>query len=131
MKNKTILLINNDPSVYEFIKKILNHFCGWQVLKANSSIQALKLAIQAQPDAILFDLSASGLGLFLFSFLIELRSQTITQSIPVIMIGEPEWLHTDLLHEFAIAGVINYSTVFTKFPQQIANLLDWDQSTIF
>lgn len=128
MSTKTILLINDDPSIQGFIQNILNHLGGWQVLKARSSLHALKLATQAKPDAILFDLSASGLGLFLFSFLTELRSQAITQSIPVMVIGETQWLHTDLLQEFSISGVIDYSMMLTKLPQQISQLLNWDQN---
>ncbi|MEB3309636.1 MAG: response regulator [Snowella sp.] len=126
MQTKTILLINSEPNVQESIQDSFNHFCGWQVLKASSPHKGLQFATQAEPDAILFDISTTGMDLF--AFLTQLRSQSITQHIPVMIMAEAKWLHADLLQEFAIAGVIDYSTAFTKFPQQIAQFLNWDKN---
>lgn len=128
MSTKTILLINDDPSVQESIKESLNHVGGWQVLKANSPLKGLKFITQIKPDAILFDIST--LGMDFFAFLTQLRAKTLSHDIPVMIMADAEWLHPDLLQEFAIAGVIDYSTAFTKFPQQIAQLLNWDKHTM-
>ena len=126
MITKTILLINSEPNVREVLQACLSHLGGWQVLSTGSPSEGLQLAARNQLDAILFDLSTFGMNFSIF--LKQLRSQSETQQIPVVLIAvEAKWLNIEPLKQFQIAGVVDYSREPAKLPQQIAKLLDWDE----
>jgi CheY-like chemotaxis protein len=127
MITRTILLINSEPNVREVIQDCLSHLGGWQVLSTGSPSEALRRAAQDQPDAIVFDLSTFGMNFF--NFLNQLRSQPLTQNIPVVLIAvEAKWLNIEPLQALQIAGIIDYSGDPARLPQQIAQLLNWDQA---
>ena len=122
---KTILLINSESNVREVVEACLTHLGGWQILSTGSPSEGLRLAIQDQPDAIVFDLSTFGLDFY--TFLKRLQAQPATQAIPVVLIATgTKWLNIKPLQRFQLAGVIDYSVDPTTLPQQIATLLNWD-----
>lgn len=124
--SKTILLIHSEPTVQEVISAYLTHLGGWQVHNASSPLEGMYWAVQDRPDAIVFDLSTSGMNWF--TFLKRLREQPTTYDIPVVLIAvEAKWLNTAPLHQFQVAGVIDYSSQPAQLPQQIATLLNWPQ----
>jgi CheY-like chemotaxis protein len=125
--SKTILLIHSDPTVLEVLSACLTHLGGWQVCSAGSPLEGLYWALQERPDAIVFDLSTSGMNWF--TFLQRLREQTPTDDIPLVLIAiEAKWLSTAPLHQFQVAGLIDYSAQPEQLPQQIATLLNWPQT---
>lgn len=126
MTTRTILLINSEPNVREVVQACLTFLGGWQVSITHSPVDALQQALQQQPDAIVFDLSTFGMNFF--TFLKRLRAQPATQSIPVVLITTgAKWLNIEPLEQFQLAGVIDYSTDPTSFPQQLSRLLKWDE----
>ncbi|MDX2228284.1 MAG: response regulator [Leptolyngbyaceae cyanobacterium bins.349] len=126
VSTKKILLIHSEPTVQEVLNVCLTHLGGWQVLNSGSPLEALRVAEQEQPDAIVFDLATAGMNFF--TFLQRLRNQSTTQSIPVVLIAvEAKWLSTAALMPFQVAGVIDYSHDPARLPQQIASLLNWDR----
>jgi CheY-like chemotaxis protein len=123
---KTILLINSELNVQEVLQAYLAHFGGWQILKASSPLYGLASAAQAQPDAILFDLSTFGMNFF--SFLKRLRSRPETENIPVVfLVTGVHYLDYDMLKNFQIAGIIDYFIDPASIAQQVAKLLAWDE----
>lgn len=122
--SKRILLIHSEPSVQEVLHACLTYLGGWQVCSANSPLEGLYWAEQERPDAIVFDLSTSGMNWF--TFLQRLRNHPTAGDIPVVLIAvEAKWLNTAPLHHFQIAGVIDYSSQPAQLPQKIATLLNW------
>ncbi len=121
---KRILLIHSETSVQEVLHACLTYLGGWQVSNANSPLEGLYWAEQECPDAIVFDLSTSGMNWF--TFLQRLRNHPTTCDIPVVLIAaEARWLNTAPLKHFQIAGVIDYSSQPAHLPQKIAILLNW------
>lgn len=126
MPTRTILLINSEPTVRELLQACLIHLGGWQVCGVNSPVAGLECATQAQPDAIVFDLSTFGMSFF--TFLKRLRGHPMTQGIPVILIATgTKWLNIEPLQQFQLAGVIDYAGDPARLPQQIAQLLNWEE----
>ena len=125
MISKKILLINSEPHVREVMNAYLSYPSGWQVLSASSPLEGLEYAAQAQPDAVIFDLSTFGMNFL--AFLKRLRLQPPNQNTPVVLVAEKKWLDSELLQEFQIAGVIDFYTDAASIPQQVAKLLNWDE----
>ncbi|MDX2217019.1 MAG: response regulator [Oculatellaceae cyanobacterium bins.114] len=126
MITKTILLINSEPNGQEVMQACLSHLGGWQVLNASSPLEGLEYAAQDQPDAIVFDLSTSGMNFF--TFLKNLRDQPVTQEIPIVLLAAGmKWLNIELLQQFQVTGVIDDLSDPIRLAQQIATLLNWDE----
>ncbi|HEY9657263.1 MAG TPA: response regulator [Allocoleopsis sp.] len=126
MTTKTILLIHSEYTVREVLQACLSQLGGWNVHAVGSPSEGLQRSIQEQPDAIVFDLSTSGMTFF--TFLKQLSTQPATQHIPVVLISNgAKWLKIEHFPEFQVAGLIDYSLDPIKLPQQIATLLNWDE----
>lgn len=127
MTTRTILLIHSESTVREVLQACLSQLGGWNVYATGAPSEGLQRSIQDQPDAIVFDLSTSGMTFF--TFLQRLRTQPATQHIPVVLISNgAKWLKIEHFPEFRLAGVIDYSFDPIKLPQQIATLLNWDEA---
>ena len=105
MATKRILVVDDDLSILEVVEAALRWLGGWQVLKAHSGKTGLEKAHLEKPDMILLDVTMPDLdGL---TFLDYLRSDSITQSIPVILLTGYRYLpHADILKEKGVLEVI-------------------------
>lgn len=100
-----VLVVDDDDSIREVATLALELVGGWKVSSAGSGPEALGVARDAQPDAVLLDVMMPGMdGL---TTLARLREDPATTAIPVILMTakaatgeEPEWQGLD------IAGVI-------------------------
>ncbi|GAB4375809.1 MAG: response regulator [Elainellaceae cyanobacterium] len=126
MTTKKILLINGNSSVREVVQVCLSHLGGWEVIEIDAPNKGLQQAIQAQPDAIVLDLSSSGMDYG--TFLQRLRAQPATQATPVVVLTTGiKWLNLKRLQPFQVAGAIEYCADPTEIPKQIAKLLNWNK----
>jgi CheY-like chemotaxis protein len=130
MTTKTILVINREPRLREVVQECLSNLGGWQVFSTGSPLEGLRCADQDQPDAIVLDLSSSGMDYV--TFLRKLRAQPTTQTVPVVILATgTKWLNFQHLQPFQVLGVIDYSSDPTEIPQQIAKLLNWHEKSAF
>jgi len=55
VNHKTILVIDDDPTVLHLLQKKLTQACGYKVLTALDGVSGLELACRCRPDLILLD----------------------------------------------------------------------------
>lgn len=122
---KTILLINSEPNVREVMQACLSDLGGWNVLTAGFLLEGLRQAVLHPPDAIILELSRTGMDEF--RVLEKLRVQPITQKIPVVLLAaRAKWLDSQLLERYQVAGAIANSLDPAMLPERVAKLLGWD-----
>ncbi len=121
---KRILFIEDELNVRQVVKACLEALGGWNVLLAASGQEGLAKAVSEKPDAILLDVMMPGMdGLALLQ---ELKSNPVTQSIPIVFLTarlsltEPQRFQ-ELGVQGAIAKPFNSLTLVPK----IANALGW------
>ena len=123
--SKTLLLINSEPNLREVVQACLMDLGGWEVLTAGSLLEGLRQAVLHPPDAIILELSRTGMDEF--RVLEQLRAQPTTQTIPVVLLtARAKWLDSQLLQRYQVAGVIANSLDPAMLPVQVAKLLGWD-----
>ncbi|WP_199345126.1 MULTISPECIES: response regulator [Nostoc] len=125
MTTKTILLIDDELNVREIVELCLKDLAGWNVLTADSPLQGLQSAVGDSPDAIVLDISISGIDTF--KLMNKLRNNPDTQTIPIVLLSaNVRWLDSQFLRNYQIAGVILKPFDPVNLPAQIAKLLNWD-----
>lgn len=122
---KTLLVINSEPNVQEVVQACLMDLGGWKVLTAGSLLEGLGQAVLHPPDAIILEISKTGIDEY--RVLEQLRAHPETQTIPVVlMTARAKWLDSKLLQRYQVAGVIANSLDPAMLPERVANLLGWD-----
>ncbi|MBD2519408.1 response regulator [Nostoc sp. FACHB-973] len=125
MTTKTILLIDDELNVREIVELCLKDLAGWNVLTADSPLQGLQSAVGDSPDAIVLDISISGIDTF--KLMNKLRNNPDTQAIPIVLLSaNVRWLDSQFLRNYQISGVILKPFDPVNLPAQIAKLLSWD-----
>jgi CheY-like chemotaxis protein len=82
--SKRVLVVDNETSIQTVAKLSLEMTAGWEVLTASSGIEAIDVALQEQPDAILLDVMMPDMdGPTTFA---RLQENPQTQAIPVILL---------------------------------------------
>ncbi len=81
----TVLVIDDDPRVRDFIRRILEQQ-GHRVVAAADGAEGIELAERHRPDAITLDVVMPG-GMDGWQVLRQLKESPATQSIPVIMVS--------------------------------------------
>ena len=82
VKQKRILVVDDDPGDIGYLKKILNS--DYILIEANDGLQALKIAKREHPDLILLDVmmpNTSG-----YTVCAHLKGNPDTKDIPVVMV---------------------------------------------
>jgi DNA-binding response OmpR family regulator len=79
-----VLLVEDEPNIIEAISFLL-HRDGWQVRTHSDGADAVKIITRTAPDLLILDVmlpNRSGIDI-----LIDLRAQTETKSLPVLMLS--------------------------------------------
>jgi CheY-like chemotaxis protein len=124
VRDKKILVIDNEPSIREVAQICLETVAGWHTVVAGSGLEGIATAEREQPDAILLDVMMPDLdGLATFDLL---QANPKTRSIPVILLTAKVQIsdcqnYTDL----GIRSTIAKPFSPLKLAQQIATILDW------
>ena len=80
---RTALVVDDEPVARDFVRAILESV-DWNVIEAPDGETALKMAKEQKPQLVLLDVQMPGESGF--SVFAELREDTQTASIPVIMV---------------------------------------------
>jgi CheY-like chemotaxis protein len=126
MTTPTVLVVDDDDSVRIITELALEKVAGWHVISASGGAEAVELATQHHPDAVLLDLmmpDMDGRATFL-----ALRAQEATSAIPVVLLtaklqvgGGPQ-----IWDDLAVAGVIAKPFSPRTLGAEVAAMLGWD-----
>lgn len=122
--SKTILVIDNEPSIQEVTQICLETVAGWHVVTASSGLEGLEKAATEQPDAILLDVMMPGMdGITTFQ---KLQENEKTREIPVLLLtakvqASDRQRYVEMGVREAIAKPFNP----LELPAQIAAALGW------
>jgi len=84
MNKQRVLIVDDEPDAIEFVKAILDEITEFEVIDAIDGESGLEMAKQYIPDLIILDVMMPGIdGFKVFN---ELRLNTATREIPVIML---------------------------------------------
>lgn len=124
IKNKRILLIDDEETIQEVVQLGIEIEVGWEVLIASSGIEGIKIAETQQPEAIILDVMMPDLdGIATLS---QLKDNPKTRSIPVIFLtAKIQAADKNQFHNLGVAGVITKPFNSMTLASQIANLLGW------
>lgn len=125
---KRILFIDDELHVRQVVKACLEALGGWNVSLAASGQEGLVKAVSEKPDAILLDVMMPGMdGLALLQ---ELKSNPVTQSIPVVFLtARLSFTETQRFQELGVKGAIAKPFNSLTLVPQIANALGWNLET--
>jgi CheY-like chemotaxis protein len=125
MANKKILIVDDEERIREVVRVCLVKLAKWETLIAASGSEAIQIAAEAQPDAILLDVSMPGMnGL---ETLQQLQSNPQTQQIPVIFLTAKVQPSEQLQYQqLGVVGLIMKPFDPVQISQQISQLLGWN-----
>ena len=116
MTQYTILVIDDDEDIRQFLKRTLATAGGYTVLTAGSGRDGIKLARKKIPDLVLLDIIMPGLDGF--DVLQRLKSDYKTMSIPVVI------LSSETSEATKVKGASLYSDLYLTKPITRDDLLE-------
>lgn len=124
MAQKRILVVDDDDGVREVIQICLEAIAGWKVLPAASGGEALTVAEDQKPDAILLDVMMPDMdGLNTFQ---QLQISSATKDIPTILLtAKAKISEQRKLQVLGVAGVIVKPFEPYNLVAQIKTILNW------
>lgn len=123
--NKSILIVDDEEDVRAIAQLGLEMGSSWNIFTASSGQEALVIACDRQPDAILLDMMMPELDGF--ATLQHLKANPLTQTIPVILVtakNQPSDLEN--FASLAVAAVFAKPFRPLKLKEQISAALGWD-----
>lgn len=121
---KRILIVDDEDDVREITQLGLQMGTDWGVLTASSGQEALTMAANSLPDAILLDMMMPNMDGR--ATLQQLRANPVTESIPVILVtakaGQSNQTDFQVL---AISGVIAKPFRPLQLAAEISKILGW------
>lgn len=127
---KNILIVDDEEDVRAIAQLGLEMGAGWNVLTACSGEEALKMAVNYQPDAILLDMMMPDMDGR--STLKKLKANPKTQPIPVILVTAKAQNSTqEGFSGMEIAAVFAKPFRPLKLAGQISQALGWPRSGNF
>ena len=124
LASRQILTIDDESHVREVVNACLEALGGWQVLAAPSGQEALDLLEREKPDAIILDWMMPDMdGL---TFLKQLRTNLVTQKIPVIVLSAKAYLPKEELVKLGVVATIAKPFDPLALAQNVADSLGWE-----
>lgn len=127
MKEKRILVIDDEDDIREVAQLSLEMVGGWKALAASSGQNGLALALTEQPNAILLDVMMPDMdGPTTFH---QLQANPATKHIPVILLTA-KVLSTDRHRwsDLGVTGIIAKPFDPMSLANQVADTLGWELS---
>lgn len=123
-QTKRILIVDDEEDIRDVVRVSLEEFGHWQTLTAASGVEGLQLAKEEPIDAILLDISMSGMDGF--ATCEKLQADAKTRKIPVIVLTA-KVLPSDRerFEQLAVAGVISKPFDPMTIWKQVADILEW------
>ncbi|MBD2294539.1 response regulator [Anabaena sphaerica FACHB-251] len=124
MKNKRVLIIDDEPGIRQIVQISLKAIAGWEVLLAASGLEGITMAIAELPDAILLDLMMPEMdGIATFE---QMQTNPVLQSIPTILLtAKAQTTEQCQFTELPITGVISKPFKAPDLVKQMRSLLNW------
>ena len=124
MSRRRVLLVDDEEDIRQVAAMTLDLVGGWDVTTAASGKEALALAAQDPPDAILLDVMMPGLdGPAVFR---RLREDEATRSIPVILLtAKVQAADRRCFEDLGVDGVLAKPFDPMRLPSQVADVLGW------
>jgi CheY-like chemotaxis protein len=123
--SRQILIVDDEEDVRSIAKLGLEMGAGWRVLTACSGEEALTIAANHQPDAILLDLMMPEMDGR--ATLQHLKANPDTQTIPVILVtAKIQHSGQNHLQDLEVAAVFIKPFRPLNLAQQIVKALDWN-----
>ncbi|XAS63546.1 response regulator [Pseudarthrobacter sp. So.54] len=121
---RSILLIDDDPSIREVARTVLEMVGGYDVETAASGLEGLKKARTSPPDAIVLDVMMPGLdGPGTFALLQE---HPETRDVPVILLtAKTQAADRSRFAALGVAGMLPKPFDPMTLCDQIAGILGW------
>jgi len=128
MKIPTVLVVDDDDSIREITEMALDVVSGWNVIAAAGGAQAIELAREHRPDAVLLDLMMPVVdGRATFQ---ALRADERTRDIPVILLtAKLQVGQVQAWDDMAVAGVISKPFSPMTLGTEVAAMLGWGDTT--
>lgn len=121
MTEKKVLIIDDEEDIRKLIQTCLEIMGGWQVLTAASGSEGINLAQLECPNAILLDVMMPDVdGL---TTLKKLKSNSITSSIPVVLLTARKGFIDRQFTKLGVKGVLNKPFNPLKIAEQLAAVL--------
>lgn len=124
MTTKRILVIDDEAPIREVVAASLQRLGGWKVTVAASGKEALQQVYATPPDAIVLDVVMPEMdGL---TFLKYLRADSLTKSIPVVLLTANSYLFdTQLFSQMGVVLSVDKPFSPQNLVQQITDVLAW------
>jgi CheY-like chemotaxis protein len=122
--NKRILAIDDEEVIQIIIQECLEELAQWKVFTASSGSEGIEVTRSQVLDAILLDVSMSGMdGITTFQ---KLQADPISRTIPVILLtAKVQFDEQAQFSQLAIAGIITKPFDPMTLAEQIAEMLAW------
>lgn len=121
---KCVLIVDDEADVREVTKLGLEMGTDWMVLTASSGAEAIALATEKHPDAILLDLMMPDMDGR--ATLKQLKADTTTRVIPVILVTAKAQQSTLLdFEDLDIAAIVAKPFRPLKLAAEITRILQW------
>ncbi|UBF28277.1 response regulator [Kovacikia minuta CCNUW1] len=123
--SRQILIVDDEEDVRAIAQLGLEMGAGWSVLTACSGQEALSMATDHQPDAILLDMMMPDMDGR--STLQKLKADPATQQIPVILVtAKVQQSDQDSFADLDIAAIFAKPFRPLKLAEQISEALGWN-----
>ncbi len=127
-ERRRILVVDDSGLVRQLAQVALESIGGWEVLPAESGVEALEQADSEQPEAILLDVVMPGMDGF--ATLAALRAKHSTSDIPVILVtAKDKPADRQRAESLGAAGMIAKPFAVEELAGQVAAVLGWDPSS--
>ncbi|WP_088889621.1 response regulator [Leptolyngbya ohadii] len=121
---RTILVVDDEEDVREIVSMGLEMGAGWHILTASSGREAITIAAEEQPDAILLDLMMPDMDGR--ATLQQLKANAATRSIPVLLVTAKMQQSTQTeLQKLQVEAVLAKPFRPLKLAEQIRAALGW------
>ncbi|MGD1910660.1 MAG: response regulator [Rivularia sp. (in: cyanobacteria)] len=125
MKDKCILLIDDEETIQEVVQVGIEIEAGWDVAIASSGAEGIEVAQAQKPDAILLDIMMPEMDGI--STLSQLKANIKTQSIPVILLtAKTQAADKKQFQNVEIMGIITKPFNSMTLASRIAKILQWE-----
>lgn len=122
--NRKILLVDDEDDIREVAQMSLEMTAGWDVVTAASGADALRLAQDERPDAILLDVMMPGMDGPATAR--ALKAQDETSGIPVILLtAKVQAADRRRFDDLGVAGVLSKPFDPMELAAQVSGVLGW------
>ena len=122
--SKCILIVDDEADVREVTQLGLEMGTNWTVLTASSGVEAIAIATEEHPDAILLDLMMPDMDGR--ATLKQLKAIEATQDIPVIMVtAKAQQSNLQDFQDLEVAAIMAKPFRPLKLAAEITRILQW------